>query len=128
MLAQTQVSCLCVLSVSIWPFQLEFCSLFSLLFVCPLCFIFPFFSTSLLLMLCLSRLRFLFWLVSLFSRLRLSSFRFCFRSRGFAICLSRLMFRFTLLIFCFVWKLTLSFFNRQGQRRPQRQYHHRRMG
>ena len=42
-------------------------------------------------------------------------FSFLFRSRGFAICLSHLMFRFMLFIFCFVWKLTLSLFIGKGK-------------
>ena len=104
--ALTQVSCLCVCSVSIWPFQLGF-----LLF-------FPYFSWFGLLVafFALCGLFFrsfrvfasLFWLVSMFSRLCLSCFRFRFRSRGFAICLSLLMFRF-------VWKLTLSVFIGKGK-------------
>ena len=107
-------SLLCSFSFNL-AFQIEFCSLFSLLFVCPLWFIFPFFSRLYFSCFTSRGIASLFWLVSTFSRLCLSSFRFRFRSRSFAICLSHLMFRFTLLIFCFVWKLTLSLFIGKGK-------------
>ena len=108
------------LSLCLFGFNLSFStwisSLFSLLFVvwlfsgflCPLWFIFPFFSHLCFSYFASRGFASLFWLVSMFSHLCLSCFRFCFRSRGFAICLS-------LLMFCFVWKLTLSLFIGKGK-------------
>ena len=120
-------SLLCSFSFNL-AFQIEFCSLFSLLFVCPWWFIFPFFFASLLLMLCLSQHHFplLVGFHVLMSLLVIFSFPFPFLQLCHLPFASHVSFHASHILFCL--EADPFSFYRQGQRQPQQQYHHRRMG